>query len=704
MSQAPDANRTSTTKASHYKSVCPHDCPSACGLEVQTDADGRIAKVKGGRQHKYTDGIICSKVARYPERLYHPDRVTMPLRRVGPKGAGEFVQISWDEALDEIATRFADVEVEHGAEAIWLYYYAGTMGLLMRDGINRLARAKRYSGMYGTICVNPAWTGFAAGTGLIAGVDPREMALSDCVVLWGTNPVSTQVNVMRHATKARKNRDAKIVHIDIYHNATSKQADMALIIKPGTDAALACAVMHILFRDGNADHEYLAKYADHPDALQQHLQTKTPQWASKITGLSVDEIEAFAALLGRTPRSYFRLGYGFTRQRNGTVNMHSALSIATVLGAWKHEGGGAFHNNTNIYRWDKTLIEGLDLPSPSRMLDQSRIGEILGGEEAALRGGGPVQAMLIQNTNPAVVAPDTNKVLSGLRRDDLFLVVHEQFMTETAKHADIVLPATMFLEHDDLYQGGGHQYIMLGEKIVDAPGECRSNHQVISALGHCLGATHDGFDMDAKDVLKATLKTSNRPDYDKMAAEPWLDCQPDFNQSHYLDGFAFDDGKFRFSVDWEGLLPKGYIDPDVLATMPKFPDHWDVLETITVEMPYRLVTAPARQFLNSSFTETKSSQKREGRPTLLIRADDAEKMSITDGAVCAVGNGRGQILIHAKIFDGLQKGVVVAESLWPNSAFIGGVGINSLTGGDPIAPVGGAAFHDNAVWIKANAS
>ena len=694
------ANLNAKRKDQTFKTVCPHDCPSACGLEVALDKFGAITAVRGGQEHSYTDGVICAKVARYKERIYHPNRLTVPLRRAGKKGSGRFSEISWDEALEEITQRFDEISTRYGGEAVWLYYFAGTMGLLMRDGINRLARAKQYSGMYGTICVNPAWTGFMAGTGLIAGVDPREMALSDCVVLWGTNPVNTQVNVMRHATRARKTRNAKIVHVDIYHNATSKQADLALIIKPGTDAALACAIMHILFRDNYADLEYLDEYSDCPGKLRDHLAVRTPEWASKITGLSISEIETFAQLLGNTPRSYFRLGYGFTRQRNGAVNMHAALSVATVLGAWKYLGGGAFHNNTNIYRWNKNIIEGLDMDSPVRMLDQSRIGEILCGESAALRGGGPVRAMLIQNTNPAVVAPETNKVLKGLKRDDLFLVVHEQFMTETANLADVVLPATMFLEHDDLYQGGGHQHIMLGQKLVDAPGNCRSNHEVITELGKRLGVFHDGFNVDAVNVLRRTLEDSERPSLEKFLEDPWLDCQPDFEQSHYLNGFSFEDGKFRFSVNWKELLPNGYVSSEVVDNMPRLPDHWSVLESTQSNTEFCLVTAPARHFLNSSFTETRTSRRLEGRPCVLIHPLDAAKLNIKDGSVCEIGNNRGNIIIHARLFEGLKRGVLVVESLWPNASYIGGVGVNSLTGSDPVAPVGGVAFHDNAVWIK----
>ncbi len=260
------------------------------------------------------------------------------------------------------------------------------------------------------------------------------MAQSDCIVIWGTNAVHTQVNVMHHAIKARKARGAKIVGIDIYHNATLAQADLALVLRPGTDAALACAVMHILFRDGHADRAYLAAHTDAPDELEAHLQSRTPEWAAAITGLEVAQIEEFAALVGTRKKSFFRLGYGFARQRNGAVSMHAALCVPTVTGAWQYEGGGAFHSNSGIYRWRKSLIEGLDVRDPRvRELDQSQIGRILTGDAQALRQGGPVKALLIQNTNPVSVAPEQELVKQGFAREDLFTVVHEQFMTETAR-------------------------------------------------------------------------------------------------------------------------------------------------------------------------------------------------------------------------------------------------------------------------------
>ncbi|MEL7304171.1 MAG: molybdopterin-dependent oxidoreductase, partial [Pseudomonadota bacterium] len=415
-------------------SVCPHDCPSTCALDVELLADGRIGRVRGAQDNTYTAGVICAKVARYAERIHHPDRLMTPLRRVGPKGSKRFEPVSWDDALDITTEAMLKAEAKYGPEAVWPYFFAGTMGLLMRDGINRLRHAKRYSDMFATICTTLAWTGFVAGTGKLAGTDPREMAQSDCVVIWGTNPVNTQVNVMTHAVRARKERGAKIVAIDIYQNGTMAQADMALCVRPGTDGALACAVMHCLFRDGTADRAYLEAYTDCPAELEAHLADKTPEWAAQITGLEVAEIEAFAALLGQTPRTYFRLGYGFTRQRNGAHNMHAALSIAAVLGAWQHEGGGALHNSGQIFGWDKTLIEGTDVRDPSvRVLDMSRIGPVLTGDRDDLGDGPPVTALFIQNMNPVQVAPEQSKVKQGFARDDLFVCVHEQFMTATAE-------------------------------------------------------------------------------------------------------------------------------------------------------------------------------------------------------------------------------------------------------------------------------
>jgi anaerobic selenocysteine-containing dehydrogenase len=683
-------------------SACPHDCPSTCALEVELLADGMIGRVRGARDNAYTAGVICAKVARYAERLYHPDRLTKPLRRVGAKGEGRFEEISWDEALDVVAEAFLKAEAEHGAESVWPYHYAGTMGLVQRDSIHRLRHAKGYSLQFDTICTNMAWTGYIAGTGKLAGPDPREMAVSDQVVIWGTNPVSTQVNVMTHAVTARKTRGAKIIAIDVYPTQTVRQADLGLVLKPGTDAALACAAMHVLFRDGHADRAYLERFTDCPAELEAHVASRTPEWASAITGLTVEEIETFARMVGETKRTYFRLGYGFTRSRNGAVSMHAASCIAAVTGAWQYEGGGAFHNNGAIYTLDKTMIEASDLRDSSvRQLDQSQIGRVLTGDPEALRGGPPVHAMLIQNTNPVSVAPEQELVKQGFAREDLFVCVHEQFMTETAQMADIVLPATQFLEHDDIYKGGGHQYLMLGAKLVDGPGETRENLVVLNELAGRLGATeHPGFSMSAREHIDWMLKASNFGSLEAIERDRWVDCQPEFETAHYLKGFAWPDGKFRFRPEWPAVPAPNDGPMGPWTQMPELPDYWPVVEAADEVHPFRLVTAPARSFLNSTFNETAGSRDKEGRPDLMMRPEDAAPLGLQDGDRIRIGNARGAVLLHLRVTEGLKPGVVIAEGIWPNEAYPDRKGINTLTGADAVAPYGGAAFHDIAVWVR----
>ena len=682
-------------------SACPHDCPSTCALDVELRPDGRIGRIHGAKGNSYTAGVICAKVARYAERIHHPDRLLYPLRRKGAKGSTEFERIAWDDALDITAEAMLAAERRYGPEAVWPYYFAGTMGLVMRDGINRLRHTKRYSQMYQSICTTLAWTGFVAGTGKLAGPDPREMAKSDLVVIWGTNPVNTQINVMTHATRARKQRGAKIVVIDIYQNGTMAQADMALCLRPGTDGALACAVMHVLFRDGYANWPYLERYTDCPRELEAHLRARTPEWASRITGLSVDEIETFARMVGTTPRTYLRLGYGFSRQRNGAVNMHAASCIAAVTGAWLHEGGGAFHNNGAIFKWDKTLIEGLDRKDDSvRMLDMSRIGPVLTGDPRDIGDGPPVTALFIQNMNPVQVAPEQRLVKQGFMREDLFVCVHEQFMTSTAQMADIVLPATMFLEHDDIYQGGGHQHILAGPKLLEPPGECRSNHDVIVALARRVGAEHAGFDMTAREMADSTLRASGWGSIDALEESRWIDCQPDFETAHYLNGFGYPGGKFRFKPDWPAVPVGRKHDWGLGHLPPPLPDHWDVNEKADAQHPFKLATSPARNYLNSSFNEMPTSQAREGRPRAKINPEDLWELGLEDGARIRMGNERGEIILHAEAFAGVQRGVVIVESIAPNDQFEGGEGINTITSAYQAAPFGGAAFHDNHAWIK----
>ncbi|MEO6012341.1 MAG: molybdopterin-dependent oxidoreductase [Devosia sp.] len=683
------------------RSVCPHDCPSACALDVDIVDAQTIGRVHGAKDDPYTAGVICEKVARYAERIHHPDRLTHPLRRIGKKGEGSWDPISWDEAFDEIIAKWLEIERDFGPEAIWPYFYAGTMGHVQRDGINRLRHARGYSEQYDTICTGAAWPGYIAGTGVLGGPNPEQMAEADCVVIWGTNAVSTQVNVMTHATRARKERGAKIVAVDIYMNATMEQADMPILLRPGSDGAFALAVMHVLLRDGLADRDYLAAFTDFDGEVEAHIMSRTPDWAAGITGLTVEQIEAFAHLVGNTPRTYFRLGYGFTRQRTGSANMHAVLCIPAITGAWKHRGGGAFHSNSGTWKLNKSLITGEKLGTAGRQLDMSEIGKVLNGDSKALREGGPVKALFIQNTNPMNVSPEQGLTRAGFARDDLFTVVHEQFMTETAEMADVVLPATMFLEHNDYYTRGGHTRVLFGPKLVDAPGECRSNFEVVNELLRRLGVEDQSLGLTDREMVAETFRRSHYPELDEVAKTGFVDRERPDAEARFANGFGWADRRFRFRPNWEGTKArKGYlwvIDP---ADAPAMVDYWDINEKTSDAVPYRLATSPSRGFLNSTFAETAGSQRRQPTPTVMIRADDAAERGIVDGARVRLGNHRGSVELTAKIFDGMQKGVLIAEGIHPNKSHGGGQGINTLIGSDQVPPFGGVAFHDAAVWIS----
>ena len=680
-----------------FPSVCPHDCPSVCALKVEVDTGpeglARIGRVHGGDQ-PYTDGVVCAKVARYAERVHHPDRLTMPLRRTGAKGSGQFEPLSWDAALDLVAENFTRAIARHGAETVWPYHYAGTMGFVQRGAIRRLANVGGFSQQLETFCVALADAGWLAGTGEKRGTDAREVIDSDLIVIWGGNPVHTHVNFMGWVQKARRGRDAPLVVIDPYRTPTAAKADFHLALRPGTDGALACAVMHVLLAEGLADRDYLARLTDFSPEVEAHLATRTPEWAAAITGLKVEEIVGFARLYGQRRKSYLRVGFGFTRQRNGSAAMHAVSCLPAVTGAWQHRGGGALFGNAGIFKLNARFLWGLDAGvTPARRLDMGRIGAVLAGDPRDIGSGPPVTAMLIQSTNPAVVAPDSLAVRRGLMREDLFTCVHEQFMTDTAKLADIVLPATTFLEHDDLYQASGHTFLQTSRALIPPIGQSRSNQWCVSQIAARLGIAHPAFGMDDWSLVQRVLTDSGRTGNGAFEQDAWLDCALPFEEAHFLNGFATPDRKFHFCPDWSRVGPNH-------AGMPRFPDHQDVNNACTQEKPFRLVAAPARNFLNTSFTEMPSSRAAEKRPTALLHPDTAERLGIQDQDLVRLGNDLGSVVVHAKRFDGLQPSTVVLESLWPNNAFIEGNGINVLVSAEPGLPAAGAAYHDTAIWIR----
>ena len=677
-----------------HASVCPHDCPSVCTLQVERTEDGRMGRVRGSKLNPYTAGVVCNKVSRYAERYHHAERLAHPMRRTGARGSGEFERIGWEDALDLVAEGLALAEQAHGAEAVWPYWYAGTMGFVQRDGINRLTHTKKWSRFDGTICTRLADTGWKAGYGKLWGVPCEEAGdLSDLIIVWGCNPVATHVNLMNHIARARK-RGAKLVVVDPYRTGTAAQADLHIALRPGTDGALACAMMHVLFRDDLVDRAHLAAHTDAPDALEAHLKNRSPEWASPITGLSVETITDLAHLYGRTDRAWIRFGFGFTRSRNGSAAMHAVSCLPVVTGKWVRDGGGGLYNMRDVYGWDKTMIEGLDVVDPSvRLLDQSRIGPVLTGDRSDLGDGPGVHALFIQNTNPMCVAPDLGLVHRGFAREDLFIAVQEQFMTDTAKQADVLLPATMFVEHDDIYHASAHSRFQIGCRIFEPFAECRSNHHVVCGLAKRLGAVHPGFDMSELELIEDLLARSGHPDLATVRREGGFDARPDADTLHQRNGYPTADRKFRFRPDWKSL-------GDADGRMPELPDHLEATDEIGGETPFRLVAAPARQFLNTSFTELASGRAREDRPRARIHPDVMARLGLEEGDRVRLGNARGEVVLPAIAGPGQHEDTIVVESIWPNLHWEGGIGINLLLSADRGLPAGGAAIHDTAVWLR----
>jgi anaerobic selenocysteine-containing dehydrogenase len=678
-------------------SACPHDCPSGCSLEVSVEDDARIARVTGAKGQSYTSGVICAKVARYAERVHHPDRLLHPLRRVGAKGEGRFERITWDDALDIMAAAFTRAADWHGKASVWPYHSGGTMGLIQRYGMEGFRNALGYSRQHSSICMTPAEAGWRAGVGALRGADPREMADADLIVVWGGNPVSTQVNAMTHIAAARK-RGAKLAVVDVYRTPTMAQADIPLLINPGTDGALALAILHVLLRDGHADRDYLATFTDFDGEVESHIGTRTPEWASAITGLAAPAITDFARLIGTTPRTFLRPGFGFTRSHNGAAAMHAVTCIPAVAGSWRHHGGGAFFINWERANWgfDPVLAHAMDRLDPQmRVLDQSRIGAVLTGDAEALKGGPPVMAMLMQNANSAEVAPETRLVRQGLAREDLFLAVHEQFMTTTARYADIVLPATMFVEHDDIYAAYGHTHVTYGPRLIAPPGETRSNHDVRSALALRLGVDHPSFSMTAGELIDDGFRRAGLGGLEACAETGWIDRARSFEENHFLSGFEQPGKRFRFKPDWASIGP-------VPGKLPAIADWMDDYERPDDTYPLKLVTPPARNFLNSTFTETATSTAKEGGegPQALLHPDTAGRFGIFDADLVRVGSRRGDVMLRAKVVEGLQPGTVVIEGLWPSGSFATREGVNVLVSERPVPPNGGVGFHDTAVWVR----
>ncbi|MBF0214467.1 MAG: molybdopterin-dependent oxidoreductase, partial [Magnetococcales bacterium] len=576
-----------------FDSVCPLDCPGTCALKVTID-QGRLQAIDGHPDHPLTQGVICGKVSRY-EAIQNGPRITEPMRRAGPKGIGAFQKITWDEALDQIAEKWLAIMKDPGPEAILPFTYGGTMGVIQRRAYARLARRAGFSGLDGNICYAIGWAGWRAGVGLALGPDPTEMAESDLPILWGINAAATHISLMSHVKRARR-QGARLVVVDPYRNQTARLADLHLPLRPGTDGALATAMMHVLLDEGLADRDYLRRHTDFDQRLENHLAARSPAWAAPITGLEAEQIREFARLYGRARAPFIRIGLGMSRQSNGAVNIHAVSCLPALTGAWQHPGGGALFATGGAFNLTpQPLPPPADPDHTPRTLDMSRLGEVLTDPHLDP----PVLSLLVSHANPATSCPDLQRVYAGLARSDLFTVVHEQVMTDTARFADVLLPATTFLEHEDLYKAYGQYTLQHAKPLLPPTGAAMSNHDLVNALARRMGFDDPPFRMDAADTIRLVLDESGLPPLEQWP-QPWIDCAPAWRARHFLDGFPQADGRFHFRPGWSR------------DEMPEWPDHWPVNRrddrAEAAAYPLDFMTPPSLSVLNSTFTGTDTAR------------------------------------------------------------------------------------------------
>jgi anaerobic selenocysteine-containing dehydrogenase len=696
-------------------SVCPHDCPSACSLVVKTE-NGRIVDVTGNPEHPFTQGVICGKVRAYAERVHSPLRVQQPLRRVGPKGvwgsvapearlcgagppsssiAGEFAPISWPEAIDMIAARWRQIIAESGAEAILPFSYAGTMGQVQYFAGHPLFHALGASRLHRTICVETAYAGWRATLGAVTGNDSNQMVGSDLVVLWGINAAYSTINVMTLVKQARA-AGAYVMCLDPYRTPTAEQADEHLMVRPGTDGALALAMMHVLIAENLVDHAYIARATLGFDKLAAHVRDLTPAWAAKITGLSAETITAFARRYGATKRSFLRIGIGISRHDNGGMTCRTLACLPALTGAYADPHGGALLSSSQAYTFDFNVLERADLmPARApRAINMIQLGQALTDPTLSP----PVRALYVYNSNPAAICPNQSLVLKGLAREDLFTVVHEQVLTDTAHYADLVLPATTSMEHLDLYRSFGQLTLQLAQPVLPPQGEARSNWTVFQHLARALGVAGEHYAKSEEALIREFLgkggPTTRGISYEQLERDGWARVHVPAPYLPFADGAPTPSGKVEFYA--ESLTRRG---------LPPLPTWIPLAEgpangTLAARYPLQCIVPPNRFFLNSSFSQSALLRRRQQAPRVMMAAADAARRGLADGDRARVFNDRGSALFAVQVTDATQSGVVVIEGIWWHRFHPGDRNVNVLTS-DRVADMGGGpAFHSNLVEIE----
>ena len=674
------------------RSVCAHDCPDTCGLLVEVKGE-KILRISGDPEHPFTRGFICHKVRHYADRVYAPIRIKAPLKRIGEKGEGKFKTITWKEAIGGIGDRFRQIIREHGPEAILPYSYGGNMGT-----VHRYTMAHRFfyrlgaSQLQRTICSSTAYKALAFTNGTSLGMDPENFALARTIILWGANPLTTNLHLMPHIWEARKH-GAKTVVIDPHRNRLARWADRHIQIRPGTDAALAMAMMHVIINENLYDSDYVKEHTIGFDSLKKEAARFTPEKASAITGISVETICRLAREYAIAKPSAIRLGLGMQRHHSGGMTFRTISCLPALTGNWKIPGGGALGSCQPVFalNWKKLFREDLKKGKP-RTINMIRLGEALIHLDDP-----PVRALFVFNSNPAVVAPHQSKVLKGLQSRDLFTVVHEQALTDTTDFADIVLPATTFLEQTDLYTGSGHFYIQMARPVIRPVGEAKSNLEVFKLLAGEMGFEETCFSDSEEDVIHQALETEH-PYLEGITFDALSPCRPLRLKLPkpflpFEKGFPTPSGKAEFyseALKQEGLCPVATHVPSV-----------EGCETVQADSRYTLqcITPRAHNYLNSTFGVSDRLRRLQGRPTLKIHPQDAKDRGIRSGSIVKVYNDRGCCYRFSEVTEDVIPGVVAAESLWWNKHSPGGIGINQLVSDEENDIGGGPSFNGSLVEV-----
>jgi anaerobic selenocysteine-containing dehydrogenase len=682
------ANVAAPSAVTTVKGACPHDCPDTCALDVQV-RDGIAIKVTGSAAHAPTAGVLCTKVARYTERTYHPDRLLYPMRRIGKKGEGRFERMGWEEAIAAVARRLEPIAAED-PEQILPYSYAGTMGLVQGESMSmRFFNKLGASFLDRTICASAGTAGHEITLGSRIGVDVELADEAKLIIFWGSNAITSSVHFWARAQEAKR-RGATLVAIDPYRSLTAEKCHTHIALLPGTDSALALGLMHVLIRDGLIDRDYVEQHTLGFEGLRARVGDYDPARVAAICGVAAGEIESLARLYGTTRPALIRANYGLQRARGGGMGMRNIACLPALVGAFRDAAGGIFLSTSGNFDVDRAALERPDLLAgrTPRTVNMSTIGHALLDENA------PINALIVYNSNPVAVAPDSTRVARGFARDDLFTVVLEHFQTDTADYADILLPATTQLEHLDVIKPYGHYYMVANNPAIAPLGECKPNSEIFRLLAKAMGFKEPCFDDSDEAIAQAAV--AKDWDFNAVRTRGWKRVGAPTGVARFAQGgFDTPSGKVEFfsaRAAGLGLDPL----PDYIAPQE------DTRSAAASRYPLAMISPPARNFLNSSFVNVRSLRASEGEPWLDIHPDDAALRGVIADSYVRVFNDRGSLELRARVTDRARPGVVVALSVWWKKLARDGKNANELTSSDTLTDMGRApTFYDCLVQVEA---